>query len=86
MDTGTAIVIAALVPTATSLYNEWRASHARKILAKEVAENTRLTAETQHETKKTREEMNGMKDALIAAEKKISFAAGEASEAARKEK
>jgi hypothetical protein len=101
MDTGTAIFLASL-PTPLSvlvgaLWNNHKVRIAAEKAAKELVdhtkevttklkENTALTEEIRDETKQTREEMNGMKDALIKAEKKISFAAGEASQAAKTDK
>lgn len=87
MDSGTAIIIAALVPTASSLINEWRSTRRAKWIAQQLeehnkevavklAENTALTAQTKVKMEETSREMNGILEARLAAEKAASEARG----------
>jgi hypothetical protein len=89
MDTGTAIVIASLLPTVAGIcgtaFKDWRdARRSRKAqqgtleVKAAIEANTQLTAATKTATEKTYHEMNSMKDQLVAAEKEASLREGKA--------
>jgi hypothetical protein len=91
MDTGTAIFLASLSGPfsvlITTLWNRYETRVASENVARQLAvhnteiatqlaDNTALTRETKIATEETKQEMNGMKDALIKAEKTASEAKG----------
>jgi hypothetical protein len=76
IDNGTAIIVASLVPTITSIVNRWLASRAERRAATLLAHNTELTLKIEKAT-------NSMKDELVAATKAGSLAQGALDERAR---
>jgi hypothetical protein len=76
MDNGTAIIIASLVPTVTSIVNRWLASRAERRAATLLAHNTELTLKIEKAT-------NSMKDELVKATREGSLAQGALDERSR---
>jgi hypothetical protein len=69
MDNGTAIIIASLVPTITSIVNRVLAARAERRAATLLKQNTELTLKVEKST-------NSMKDALVEATRQAAEAKG----------
>ena len=76
MDNGTAIIIASLVPTVTSIINGWRANRAAKRAEASAHNAAVLLKENTELTLKVEKSTNSMKDALVETTRQAAEAKG----------